>query len=123
MGSKGLNKAKALMEAIAHVSKPIIVFRHDTILFAILLASHLEDFGVKIDPEGAWLALADAHAEYWWIKGWAMENKPVFHETIPVAFVETPIEEVFTEEELDELEQKGWLPAWLVEKRHKRGQV
>lgn len=123
MKRRRCDRTQAVLAAIEHVSKPIVIFRHDTVLFSILLASNLKQFGVELDPEGAWLSLVDAYAEYTWIKKGAMESKPVVRETISVAFVETPIEEVFTAEYLDELEQKGWLPAYLVEKRHKEGQV
>lgn len=123
MKRRRCDRTQAVLAAIEHVSKPIVIFRHDTVLFSILLASNLEQFGVELDPEGAWLSLVDAYAEYTWIKEGAMKSKPVICDTISVSLVETPIEEVFTTEYLDDLEKKGWLPAYLVEKRHKGGQT
>lgn len=110
--------ASAVMSAIEHVNSPIIVYRDDTHLFGIMLANALSQFGVDIDPEGAWLALADANVEYCGVKEHAMKAYPdkVIEDAVVRRFVETPIEEVYREQYLRELAGRGWLPRWLGER-------
>jgi hypothetical protein len=116
---KKFSRAEAVLKAIDHASKPLVIFRDDTNLFGILLAEHLASFGIKCDPETAWLALADAYVEYSLIKERAAEDHPekVIKNAAVADFIATPLETVFTSFYLNELEEKGWLPKWLVEKR------
>lgn len=107
--------ASVVMRAIEHVKSPIIIFRQDMRLFAIMLANALSQFGVDIHPEDAWLALADANIEYATIKESAMERHPekVIENMCEVCFIETPLEKVYTPEYLRELDRRGWLPTYM----------
>lgn len=125
---KKLNRTQAILKAIDHVNKPLVIYRDDTFLFGILLAEHLASFGIKCDPDVAWLALADAYVEYSLIKEQAAERHPekVLKNAVTADFIATPLETVFTSFYLNELEEKGWLPKWLVEKRRaarKKGEM
>lgn len=87
-------RVEVIIKALDHISKPITIDRKDMRLFGILLSRHLQSFDVDLHPDGAWLALVDAYAEYTMIKE-KIENP-------------TP-ENVFSEEYLEELRNKKWL--------------
>jgi len=59
-----MSRVETWSEALDYMRRPMVIDREDMKVFSLLLANNLEQFGVKVDPDAAWLALADSHVEY-----------------------------------------------------------